>query len=311
MSCARNIVTAFLGGGTVVTTAPLYQWDYGQVLRFAGVELPAAFTVHFSNQPVKSTAQSRIALEGEVEIPAEYLTSGKNVYAWVFLHVGENDGETEYAITIPVIRRPQPVHETPTPAEQSEIDQAIAALNAAVTLSEGFADEAEGFANDASGSAQEASEAAIDAEAWAVGQRGGEDVPNTDPTYQNNSKYYSEQAQQASADAMDAEEESISSALRSEGFAVGQRAGQDVGSDSPYYHNNSKWYSEVAADNAQAAAGSARNADDAADRAEQAAASAGYMFFGIDDRGHVILDKTPNVPVDFELVNGHLIVEAV
>lgn len=33
-----------------------------------------------------------------------------------------------------------------------------------------------------------------DAEAWAVGQRLGEDVESTDPTYHNNSKYYSEQA---------------------------------------------------------------------------------------------------------------------
>jgi len=30
------------------------------------------------------------------------------------------------------------------------------------------------------------------AEAWAVGQRGGTNVPTTDPTYHNNSKYYSE-----------------------------------------------------------------------------------------------------------------------
>ena len=310
MSCPTNVITAYLGGGNT-TTAPLYQWDYGQVLRFTGVELPMSFSAHFSNQPIKSTAQSTVAYDGQVEIPDEYLTSGQNVYAWVYLHAGLDDGETEYAITIPVIRRPQPVNETPTPAQQSEIDQAIAALNAAVTLAEGYADDAEGFADDASGSAGNASQSAEDAEAWAVGKRGGVDVPDTDPTYENNSKYYAGQSRSAADDAMNAEEESIFSALRSEGFAVGQRAGQDVGNDSPYYHNNSKWYSEVAADNAQAAAGSARDADDAADRAEQAAASAGYMFFGIDSRGHVILDKTPNVPVDFELVDGHLIVEAV
>lgn len=34
-----------------------------------------------------------------------------------------------------------------------------------------------------------------EAEAWAVGQRDGEDVPSTDPTYENNAKYYAEQAQ--------------------------------------------------------------------------------------------------------------------
>lgn len=39
---------------------------------------------------------------------------------------------------------------------------------------------------------------------------------------------------------------SIANALKSEGFAVGQQDGTDVGPDSPYYHNNSKYYSEQA-----------------------------------------------------------------
>ena len=36
---------------------------------------------------------------------------------------------------------------------------------------------------------------ALDSEAWAVGQRDGANVPDTDPTYNNNSKYYSQVAQ--------------------------------------------------------------------------------------------------------------------
>lgn len=43
---------------------------------------------------------------------------------------------------------------------------------------------------------EDAQEAVTDAEAWAVGEKGGVPVPATDPTYQNNSKYYSEVAQQ-------------------------------------------------------------------------------------------------------------------
>ena len=42
---------------------------------------------------------------------------------------------------------------------------------------------------------QNAEQNALDAEAWAVGQRGGVDVPGTDETYENNSKYYAELAQ--------------------------------------------------------------------------------------------------------------------
>ena len=41
---------------------------------------------------------------------------------------------------------------------------------------------------------EEALEAKENAEAWAVGQRSGEDVGEDDPTYHNNSKYYAEQS---------------------------------------------------------------------------------------------------------------------
>ena len=44
---------------------------------------------------------------------------------------------------------------------------------------------------------EETQQAAEDAEAWAIGQRGGQDVPSTDPTFENNSKYWAEVAQQA------------------------------------------------------------------------------------------------------------------
>ena len=53
-------------------------------------------------------------------------------------------------------------------------------------------------------------------------------------------------------------------------------------------------------------------AEDAADRAEQAAGQAGYMFFHIDERGHLIYERTSNVDVDFILgTDGHLYVEAI
>lgn len=48
--------------------------------------------------------------------------------------------------------------------------------------------------DDAEASKDAAADSESNAEAWAVGQRGGSDVPATDPTYENNSKYYSEQA---------------------------------------------------------------------------------------------------------------------
>ena len=43
-----------------------------------------------------------------------------------------------------------------------------------------------------------------------------------------------------------AAETAIDSSFKAEGFAVGEQGGVPVGSDSPYYHNNAKWYSEQA-----------------------------------------------------------------
>lgn len=61
---------------------------------------------------------------------------------------------------------------------------------------------------------------------------------------------------------------------------------------------------------AESASASADEAEEWADKAEQSAEDAGYMEFHIDDNGHLILERTSNVDqVDFELVNGHLILE--
>lgn len=61
--------------------------------------------------------------------------------------------------------------------------------------------DAQQSANDSAASAQQAAQEVLNAkdevknaEAWAVGQRGGVDVPSTDPTYENNAKYWAEQS---------------------------------------------------------------------------------------------------------------------
>lgn len=75
---------------------------------------------------------------------------------------------------------------------------------------------------------------------------------------------------------------------------------------------------EIVRDEAEQAEADADRAEDAADKAEreadkaeQAAANAGYMFFHINDAGHLIYERTPNTEVDFYLNNGHLFVEAI
>lgn len=48
----------------------------------------------------------------------------------------------------------------------------------------------------AKGSEDNAADSAKDAESWAVGQRDGADIPDTDPAFNNNAKYYAGQAEQ-------------------------------------------------------------------------------------------------------------------
>lgn len=66
-----------------------------------------------------------------------------------------------------------------------------------------------------------------------------------------------------------------------------------------------------ATSSASQAATSASDAYRDAERAEQAANNAGYMDMEINERGHLIYTRTDAVDVDFALVNGHLIMEAI
>lgn len=270
MACALNIVTAYLWNSRTATTAARYQWNYGQVLRINGVDLPHSFQAHFSNTPIVGTAKTFIGTDGQVGIPDEYLTTGKPVYVWIFLHHAETDGETMYSVTIPVIPRPQPVDEEPTPVQQSEINQLIDALNSGVEKAETAAEAAEGSATASQASADESAGSAT-------------------------------AAAQSASEAQTAAQSAIVAA--------------DMAGESSY---NAALSAERAAASATAAAGSAADAADSADdaaesadKAEQAAGQAGYMFFHIDERGHLIYQRTPNVNVDFYLQDGHLFVEAI
>lgn len=87
------------------------------------------------------------------------------------------------------------IHEIQESAKDSSIAAAASAEAAAgsAASAESDAESAATSEANAGASATAASGSAEDAEAWAVGTRGGEDVPGTDPAYQNNSKYYYDQ----------------------------------------------------------------------------------------------------------------------
>ena len=286
-----NVVTAaFEGSRRSIRTAPIWQWDYGQILRITGLDLPVAFQVHFSNEPAGGTSTTMIGTTAagvsDVDIPNTLLETGENVYAFIYLHQGENDGETEYMITIPVNDRSEPDEEEPTPEQASAIDQAIAALQSAVASTQASAEAAEDSAEAAAGSAASAGGSVKDAEAWAVGTKDGTPVEETDPQYHNNSKYYAGRANDSATAAAGSAGDASDSATAAAGSA------------------------RDASDSAAAAEGSADEAELYAERAEQAATSAGYMFFEIDEEGHLIYTRTDQVTADFDIdANGHLVME--
>ena len=164
-----NIITAnFTNNKRATVTRKLYKGDYGQKIQVKGLDLPEFFQVHFSHD-LKSggTAKKILSQNNEITIPDEYLTSGKTIYAWIFLHQGTDSGQTRHTITIPVIDKPDVIPAQPTPVQQDIIGQTIALLT----------------------------ETLEDSQAWAAGTRNGVPVTSDDETYQNNSKYYSQQAE--------------------------------------------------------------------------------------------------------------------
>lgn len=156
-----NIIEAAFSGGTISRTKQAYQYDYGQILKFTGLELPQAYEVHFANSE-KGNSVTQIGDSYGVAIPDSMFQSGAFIYAWVFLHAGNSDGETEYKVTIPIIKRARPTNATPTPVQQDAITEAIAALNAAVTQT--AADAAA-----AAASAQEIEDMTVSAETLPIG----------------------------------------------------------------------------------------------------------------------------------------------
>lgn len=136
-----NTISLKLQRGMVARTGNLFQYDYGQNLVLLGVDLPVSYEVHFSNEEHGNSKTSIGNSEGVV-IPDEFLLSGEPIHVWLFLHDGEDDGETEYHGVIGVTKRAKPTDIQPTPVQQDVITQTISALNNAVEAIPGTIDTA-------------------------------------------------------------------------------------------------------------------------------------------------------------------------
>lgn len=99
-------------------------------------------------------------------------------------------------------------------------------------------------ATDSANSATASETSNLSSEAWARGTKNGSAVSSSDPTYHNNSKYYSELADTSATNAAASETNSLNSSIDSEAWATGARNGVDVDSSDPTYENNAKYYSD-------------------------------------------------------------------
>ena len=161
---------------------------------------------------------------------------------------------------------------------EDRIDSAFEDIEDSVSV---YVEEASEYADDAAASSVNALNRKRDAEAWAIGTREGIPVESTDLQYENNAKYYSDQARSDASDASTSKSEAASysnqasnyasnaetaklnaqssatsaqqsyiaagnKALEAEGIANGTQNGVPVTSQSPYYHNNAKYWKECA-----------------------------------------------------------------
>ena len=162
----------------------IWQYDYGQILRIQGLNLPPAVEIHFALQKTGGTSKNRIGItkDGVTDVPIpdsmlenEDETKDYDIYAFIYI-TDETSGQTEYRIALKVKARPKP--EIPGGGDNPDIfHEAVEAVSKAM---------------------EAAAESERRAEGWAHGR---EDLPER---AEDNAKYYAgkahEDAEQTTTD---------------------------------------------------------------------------------------------------------------
>lgn len=164
---------------------------------------------------VVETQEQMTCVEGDTQCELRLIKSGKNIGTVNFVLRVEgsalsDDVDISETVLPSYIDGAQRAAEAAAASAESAAGEAEAAAASAAAASESATAAAasaasiegdveaaaESAAASAASAAQSAASAATsqDAEAWAVGKRNGADVPSSDPTYNNNAKYYSEHA---------------------------------------------------------------------------------------------------------------------
>ena len=167
----NKIVTVVLKKDDISYADEAYQWNYGQILRIQGGNLPKVVEVHFSLEETSGTSVTRIGttVDGvtEVPIPDSHLENNNcskdyTIYAYIYLEDG-TAGRTEYEIAIPVKARTKP--EVPgTPEEPELFRETVKAVNDAADRAEQSEQKAKASEVEAGKYAASASESAVVAE---------------------------------------------------------------------------------------------------------------------------------------------------
>lgn len=123
----------------------LWQYDYGQILRITGADLPKAVEIQFSLNEKGGSVITRIGttVDGvtEVQIPNELLKNGGNsqnynIYAYIYL-TDETSGNTEYQIVLHVKSRTKPENPSEEPLPYPNIfHETVVAVNASAERAE-------------------------------------------------------------------------------------------------------------------------------------------------------------------------------
>ena len=149
------VIVAFKPGEKEISKyEELDQYDYGQILRIQGLNLPPAVEIHFALQKTGGTSKTRIGITKDgvtdVPIPDSMLENGDteddySIYAFIYI-TDETSGQTEYRITLKVKARPKP--EAFDRPEDAEIfKEAIKAVNESAARSAESEKQAEGWAH--------------------------------------------------------------------------------------------------------------------------------------------------------------------
>lgn len=133
----NKIVTAIFKDSTHTKVSDVWQYDYGQILRIQGLNLPTAVEVDFAVAgSSESIARIGTTKDGvtDVVIPDSLIETGNNLVAYIYLRDSAS-GNTEYQIDMLVTKRAKP-EAYDTPEDKELFGQAIEAVNAAADRAE-------------------------------------------------------------------------------------------------------------------------------------------------------------------------------